>query len=88
MIYMTKQIYVPEVAAMKLDEINQELKMSFLQFAYGVDMMREIPDVDYAKKWVQIGEKVQKLSNVAMRELERDFRILLGDEKPTAFSAE
>ena len=84
-IYLAKQIFIPESAAKKLDEINQELKVSFAQFAYGVDMMRS-EDLDHLKKWNEVREKVEKLSNTALRELERDFRSLLGDETPTSTS--
>jgi hypothetical protein len=80
MIYMTNQIYVTEEAANKLDEINRELKQAFIQFAYGVDLMRDISGVDYTEKWIAIGQKVERLSSVVMRELETEFRILLGDE--------
>jgi hypothetical protein len=78
-LYDKKKIFVPEPAAKKLDEINMELKQAFLQFAYGIDLMPE-HGADRTQKWVEIGQNVEKLSNVAIRELERDFRVLLGDE--------
>ena len=62
-----------------LDEINVELKQAFRQFAYGVDLF---PDngSDRAQRWLEIGQKVERLSKTAIGELERDFRVLLGDE--------
>jgi hypothetical protein len=78
-LYDKKKIFIPEGAARKLDEMNLELKQAFLQFAYGVDLMRD-KGHDYAQKWLDIGKKVENLSNIAIAELERDFRILLGDE--------
>ncbi len=76
-LYAAKQIFIPESTATKLDEINQELKSLFLQFAYGVDMIRS---EDNYIKWEKVAGKVEKLSKTALRELERDFRSLLGEE--------
>jgi hypothetical protein len=78
-LYDTKKIFVPEDAAKKLDEINLELKGAFLHFVYGVDLMPE-QGSDRTKAWLQSVKKVETLSKVAITELERDFRILLGDE--------
>jgi hypothetical protein len=77
-LYDTKKIFIPEEAAKKLDEINAELKQAFLQFAYGVDLM---PDggSDRTTKWVEITQKVESLSKSVIGELERDFRMLLGE---------
>lgn len=76
--YVAKKIFVPEAAAVKLDEINNELKASFLQFAYGVDLMRT-DSASHTQTWIQVAEKVENLSKVALKELEKDFRALLGD---------
>lgn len=78
-LYDKKKIFVPESAAQKLDEINMELKQAFLQFAYSVDLM---PDqgLDRTQKWLEVGQKIERLSKTAISELERDFRVLLGDE--------
>jgi hypothetical protein len=84
-LYAAKQIFVPESAAMKLDEINLELKSAFSEFAYGVDMMPS-EGLDHTRNWVRVGEKVEKLSKIALRELELDFRLLLGDEVPISTS--
>ena len=73
-----KKIFIPESAAKKLDEINFELKQAFVQFVYGVDLNQD-PRSQPTKKWLEISTKVEKLSKVAITELERDFRILLGD---------
>lgn len=78
-LYDKKKIFIPEGAAKKLDEMNLELKQAFLQFAYGIDLMPDY-DSDRSQKWLEIGEKVEKLSKIAIGELERDFRMLLGDE--------
>jgi hypothetical protein len=78
-LYAAKQIFIPEAAAAKLDEINQELKSAFIQFAYGVDMMPN-ENLDHTSNWVKVAGKVEKLSKTALRELERDFRSLLGDD--------
>lgn len=80
-LYAANQIFIPESAAGKLDEINQELKSAFLQFAYEVDVMPSRA-MNHTRTWVEVSEKVAKLSKIALRELERDFRSLLGDEAP------
>jgi hypothetical protein len=78
-LYDKKKIFVPESAAQKLDEINVELKRAFMQFAYHIDFLPE--NLDRTQKWLEVGQKVERLSKTAISELERDFRVLLGDEQ-------
>jgi hypothetical protein len=76
---------MPEAAATKLDAINDELRSAFLRFAYQVDMMPS-ENLDHTKNWVEIMDKVEGLSKSALRELERDFRTVLGDDNPVSLS--
>jgi len=69
---------MPAAASEKLSEINRELSVALVRFAHEVDEV-EGPNVDSAKKWVEIDGKLDQLSNVAMGELEAEFRRLLGD---------
>jgi len=61
-LYTSKLIYVPEATATKLDEFNQELKAAFIEFAFGVDMMRDPNSIETTKKWVEVGNKLDRLS--------------------------
>ena len=78
-LYEHKKVFLPEAAANRVDAFNVELKQAFIQFAYGIDLM-SAPDSERSKKWVEITQKVESLSKVAIGELERDFRAILGDE--------
>jgi hypothetical protein len=82
-LYSANQIFMPEAAAAKLDAINEELRTAFVRFAYQVDMMPP-ENFDHTKNWVEIMEKVERLSKSALRELEKDFRSLLGDDDGAA----
>lgn len=76
--FSTRKIFLPQEAAKKLDELNMEMKGAFINFMYGVDMMRD-QGADVTRKWVDITEKIENLSKTALVELEQDFRALLGD---------
>jgi hypothetical protein len=75
-----RKIFLPEDAAKKLDELNIAVKGAFIEFAYGVDLMKD-QSSDATKRWVAITEKIDTLSKTALVELENDFRTLLGDAK-------
>ena len=55
------------------------------RIAYQVDMMPS-ENLDHTKNWVEIMDKVEGLSKSALRELERDFRTVLGDDNPVSLS--
>lgn len=76
-LYQQKKIFIPKVAANKLDAITKELREAHIEFAYGVDMNKSH---ESTQKWIEIYEKVENLSNNAVAELEDDFRKILGDE--------
>jgi hypothetical protein len=78
-IYQTKQIFVPAIAAFRLDQINDELKKVYRQFEVDVDKMQDNP-ADRMRKWIELNRKLDSLADVALRELEAEFRKLLGDE--------
>jgi hypothetical protein len=80
-LYAAKEIFIPEAAATKLREINQELKSAFWEFAFGVAMTQS-DNLNHTQNWIKVQEKVERLSDTALRELEKDFRSLLGDEAP------
>ncbi|WP_426409446.1 hypothetical protein [Bradyrhizobium ganzhouense] len=76
--FRTKEIYLPEAAADKMRVIADELKFAFFQFLYGVDYGDL--GAERTTKWLEIQEKIERLSGPATRELQRDFRGLLGDQ--------
>jgi hypothetical protein len=81
--FRTKEIYLPEAAADKVRVIADELKFAFFQFLYGVNLGADM-GADKTKKWLEIQAKVERLSGPATKELQNDFRILLGYRAPAA----
>jgi hypothetical protein len=82
-LFFHNEIFIPERAANKLHEINQELKIAFIQFLHGVDQTQG-DNRDHMTSWVQVEKRIETLSNLALRELERDFRTILGDKNPVS----
>jgi len=54
-------------------------------FHYGVDLGEDL-GADKTKKWLEIQEKVVRLSGPAIKELQKDFRVLLGYPNSTELS--
>ncbi|MDA9414085.1 hypothetical protein XH81_04295 [Bradyrhizobium sp. CCBAU 25360] len=75
--FRTKEIYLPESAAEKVRAISDELKFAFFQFLYGVNPGGDL-SADRTKKLHEIQEKIERLSGPATKELQTDFRNLLG----------
>jgi hypothetical protein len=75
--FRTNEIYLPDAAAKKVRAIADELKFSFFQFFYGVDLGRD-PGPERTKNWLAIQARVEQLSGPATSELQKDFRVLLG----------
>jgi hypothetical protein len=80
--FRTKEIYLPEASADRLREIEEKLKFVFYQFFYGVDLGQRMGE-DRTKRLLEIHEKVDKLSGPATKELQNDFRALLGYRAPS-----
>lgn len=75
-LYSAKKIFIPKEIAKKIDEMNDQLKSAHIGFAYLVDLPPE-PDRD---QWVEIYNKIKNISDTAVKDLEDDFRRLLGDD--------
>lgn len=75
--FRTKEIYLPEAAAEKVRAIADELKFAFFQFLLGVNLGGDL-GADRTKKWLEIQERIERLSGPATKELQTDFRNLLG----------
>jgi len=75
--YTKKLIYLPKTTADKLENINNELVKTFSQFSFSVDFQKGAGD---SNKWVEVFEKMNGEIQDALKELEDEFRILLGDE--------
>lgn len=77
--YRTKKIFIPEASVTQIDSINQESISAFYSFLYEVEMVQAQGGHD-AKRWLEILNKVKDEMPTALKELERDFRMLLGDK--------
>ncbi|MBV1879900.1 MAG: hypothetical protein KUG79_19810 [Pseudomonadales bacterium] len=75
--YPKKIIYIPCLTAEKLETIDMELVKIFNEFAYTVDFQQGVGD---ARKWNDIFEKMRGEISEALKDLENEFRKLLGDE--------
>ena len=78
-LYRKKKIFLPKSAATKIDDLNKQLMSIYHQFLFGVDMAH-MANGDFAQKWIGLDEKMSSIISPALAELERDFRVLLGDE--------
>lgn len=79
--FRTNEIYLPEPAAEKVGAIADELKFAFFQLLYGVGLGGDM-GTEKATKWLAIQEEVERLSGPATKELQKDFRTLLGYQTP------
>ncbi len=75
--YPKKLIYLPRGTAEKIENINKELVKTFNEFVYEVDFQKDSSNV---KKWKEIFDRMNGEMQDALRELENEFRKLLGDE--------
>jgi hypothetical protein len=81
MLYRDNRIFIPRSTTVKLDEIQSAIRGAFIEFQWGVDYVgrgtRQTGDAD---KWIKVSQTLEKVSKVALIELEDDFRRLLGDQ--------
>ena len=70
-------IYLPKIAADKLETIDSEVVEIFHRFLNNVELQQGAND---ANKWDDIFEKMNGEMQDTFKELEDDFRRLLGDE--------
>lgn len=77
--YRTKRIFIPESAVTKIDSINERSRSAFYSFFYEIEMTQAQGGHD-TNRWLQIFNEVKDEMPVALKELERDFRSLLGDK--------
>jgi len=80
-LYDAKRIFLPRSAVEKLDQIQSELRVAYNTFALGVDVAHD-GDPNRTKRWLEIFEKIERLTKTGISELEDDYRRLLGDETP------
>lgn len=83
--YPKKLIYLPSQTVTKLEEINGELVRTFNEFVFNIDYQQGAGD---ANKWNEIFTKMNGEMQDALKELENEFRKLLGDESPQGTSSE
>ena len=77
--YRTKRIFIPEASVIKIDSINQDSKSAFYSFLYEIEMTQAQGGHD-ARRRLEIFNKVKDEMPIALKELERDFRTLLGEK--------
>ena len=80
--YRTKEIYLPEASADGLRQIEERLKFAFYNFFYAADSGQSLHE-SRTKQLLSIHDEVQKLSGPATKELQNDFRGLLGYRSST-----
>lgn len=77
--YRTKRIFIPEASVINIDSINEESKSAFYSFFYEIEMTHAQGGHD-ARRWLEIFNKVKDEMPIALKELEHEFRALLGDK--------
>jgi hypothetical protein len=77
--FSKKQIFLPESVVDKIDNINRKSISTFYDFYYSVDM-DDGRQPDSIIKWNKIFAEVRDQIPITLKELESDFRKLLGDE--------
>ena len=75
--YTTRLIFFPRETASKLEEINLQLVKIFNEFVYTVDHSNGVGSTD---NWIKLFNRVNDEIPIALKELESEFRKLLGDE--------
>ena len=73
-----KRLFLPQSTAEALDPIIYELKTSFKIYAIGPDL--GLGNVgNRASQWQDVIDRLGRLYDRAVKELEHEFRVLLGD---------
>jgi hypothetical protein len=85
--FRVKRIWLPESAVTKIDSINDRSVSAFYSFFYEIEMTQNQGGHD-VHKWYEIFQHVKDEMPVALKELERDFRLLLGDRSEQCHSAD
>jgi hypothetical protein len=78
-LYHTKRIFIPKDTATKIDSVDLEIVRSYNVFQFMVDQLSAANKHDM-EAWRQAYETIDRLSKIALDELEIDFRRLLGEE--------
>lgn len=76
--FQEKLIFFPKQTADKLESINLDIVRAFNEFTYGVEMANQM-GTNSAEKWHEVFTRLNGGVLDALRELENDFRTLLGD---------
>lgn len=75
--YTAKLIFFPSATASKLEEINVQLVKIFNEFVFTVERSK---GADKTANWIELFNRVNDEMPAALKELESEFRKLLGDE--------
>jgi hypothetical protein len=75
--YTHKLIFFPKATADKLEDIDRQLVIAYNEFFFDVEIPQGRDTID---KWKEIFNRVKGTIQEALRELEDEFRRLLGDE--------
>lgn len=75
--YPKKKIFLPKKTAINIRNIDSELVQAINQFLYGVELSKR----DESQQiWGEVFERVNGKINIAIAELEDEFRELLGEK--------
>lgn len=77
--YRAKRLWLPKASAEKVKQIHDRLHRSTYLFVYAVHHAQEGYRREQLEAWKQVSETIQEISTEAMDELEREFRVALGD---------
>lgn len=80
-LYRDNKIFIPRPTTVKLDQIQSTIRGAFLEFQWGVDyVVRSTGQSGDTDKWLKVSQTLENVSQVALIELEDDFRRLIGEE--------
>ena len=85
--YPQKRIFLPVSEVEKIDAINQESVAAFYSFFYEIEAYQDRGGHD-TKRWLEIFKKVKEDMPVALDDLAREFRGLLGDNSEQSHAAD
>ncbi len=85
--FRVKRIFLPESAVGKIDSINEQSVSAFYSFFYEIEVTQKQGEHDI-RRWLKIFNQVKNEMPVALKELERDFRLLMGDKGEQCHSAD
>ena len=71
----------------KIDAINERSVSAFYSFFYEIEATEKQGGHD-AKRWLEIFQQVKDEMPIALKELERDLRAMLGDRGEQSHSAD